>query len=205
MKAFLGNSWKERISRILVGHTVNVIIALLFDNILYPRVMGAKGFLVGAPIMFFASMLLCLVSLKFYDWSGKDWLGIETIKEARELRNSKTSRLIARLFKNSQRAQLVILSLAQEPFLVTVFLREGAHQYGGMTNKDWKNFFISLFIGNGFWSVLCWSGIKIFVSLGAKLEVAIGFMNISLITFAIVCLIVGKISDKSKNNSDRTV
>ncbi len=167
--------------------------------------MGAEGFLVGAPIMFFASMLLCLVSLKFYDWSGKDWLGIETIKEARELRNSRTSRLIAKLFKNSQRAQLVILSLAQEPFLVTVFLREGAHRYGEMTNKDWKNFFISLFIGNGFWSVLCWSGIKIFVSLGAKLEVAIGFMNITLITLAIVCLIVGKISDKSKNNSDRTV
>lgn len=189
-------SWKKRIGTILIGLTANELMVQGFDSILYPFVMGTQGFFIGAHIMIWASILICLLTLKFYDWSGTDWIGIETLKETRELENSRANRFIARFFKKSQWAQLVILSLAQDPFVVTVFLREGAHEYGKMTKKDWKNFFTSVLIGNVFWSTVCWSGVKIFETMGAKLSVAITILSTALILLAVVGFVIGKISEK---------
>ncbi len=191
-------SWKRRMGIILVGLTVNGMVDHVFDNILYPYVMGTQGFLMGAHIMFWASILACLLTLKFYDWSGTDWIGIETLKETRELENSKANVFIAKFFKRSQLAQLIILSLAKDPFIVTIFLREGAHKYGVMNRKDWRNFYLSALIGNVFWATVCWSGIRVLKTMGARLEVAITILSCTLISIAVVGIIIGKISKRKK-------
>jgi hypothetical protein len=192
-------SWKKRLGILLIGLIANQFIVYLGDYVLYPWVMGTQGFLVGANMMLWLSTLICLLTLKFYDWSGKDWIGIETLKEARELENSKANHLIARFFKKSQTAQLVILSLAQDPFIVTVFLREGAHQYGKMTKRDWKNFFVSVLVANAFWSTVCWSGVKILESVGLQLGLAITILSFVLIGIAVAGLIIGKLSEKRES------
>ena len=189
-------SWKKRVGTIFVGLLANQIMVYLGDYILYPWVMGTQGYLMGTHIMLWLSVLICLLTLKFYDWSGKDWLGIETLKEVRELKNSRATSFISRIFERGQWAQLVILSLTQDPFIVTVFLRDGAHEYGKMTKKDWKNFFASVLIGNIFWSTVCWSGIIILEIMGAKLEVAITILASAFIILAIAGLIIGRICEK---------
>jgi len=189
-------SWRKRVGTILVGLIANQLIVWLGDYVLYPYVMGTQVFLTGASFMLCLSVLICLLTLKFYDWSGKDWVGIETLKEARELENSRANRLIAKFFKKSQWAQLVILSIAQDPFIVTIFLREGAHEYGKMTRKDWKNFFTSVLITNAFWSTICWSGVRIIETMGAKLGVAITILSFVFILLTLVGLAISKISKR---------
>ncbi len=196
-------SWKKRIGIMLIGLTANQVTIQGFDSVLYPWVMGTQGFIIGLIIMLFLSALICLLTLKFYDWSSKDWIGIETLKEARELENSKANRIIARFFKKSQLVQLVILSVAQDPFIVTIFLREGAHEYGKMTKKDWKNFFIALLISNLFWATVCWSGVRILETMGAKLGVAITILSSALIILAIAGFIIGKFSGKQEKQANQ--
>jgi hypothetical protein len=189
-------SWRKRVGIMLIGLLVNEFTVLILDNILYPWVMGTQGFWVGAHIMVWTSILTCLLTLKFYDWSQKDWLGIETLKETRELENSKANQLIAKFFKKSRWLQLVIISLAQDPFIATVFLREGAHEYGKMSKEDWKCFFASVLIANAFWSTVCWSGVKALETAGLTLNVAIITLNVILITIAVIGLVISKVSKR---------
>jgi hypothetical protein len=190
-------SWKKRVGILLVGLIVNELTVLILDNTLYPYVMGTQGFLNGLHMMLWTSILICLLTLKFYDWSRKDWIGIETLKEAREFGNSKANRLIAKFLKRSKWVQLVVLSIVQDPFVTTVFLREGAHEYGKMTKEDWKYFFTSVLISNGFWSTVCWSGVKALQVVGAKLSVAITILSIVLISIALAGFIIGKLSRRN--------
>jgi hypothetical protein len=189
-------SWRKRIVTLILGLTVNELIVQGFDSVLYPWVMGTLGFLHGGLVMIFASFLICLLTIEFYDWSKTDWLGIETLKEAREMKNTKANRFIAKFMKNSKWAQLVILSIAQDPFIVMVFLREGAHQYGGMKKEDWINFYVSLIIANLFWATVCWSGVAIFEKIGLKLGEAITLMSLCLILIALTGFIVGKVNER---------
>ena len=188
--------WKKRLGILAVGLTANELTVQGFDSVLYPWVIGSYGFWIGGFIMIFASMLICLLTLKFYDWSQTDWLGVETLKEVREMENSKTNMFISRFLKKSRVAQFVILSLAQDPFVVTIFMRDGAHQYGVMTKKDWKNFFGSLVITNVFWTGCCWSGIAFLEKIGASTEVAIMIFSGIFILIFLAGFIIGKVSEK---------
>lgn len=188
--------WRKRVGTFFLGTLFNWLFDQAFNNVLYPLVLGTQGFVHGSHIMIWASTLTCLLFLKFYDWSGQDWLGIETLKEVREFENSGANRFIARFLKKSQWAQLVILSIARDPFIVTVFLRDGAHTYGVMKRKDWNNFFLSVVVGNVYWAIVCWSGIKILEAIGLKLGWAITILCATLIFVVLVGFIIGKINEK---------
>lgn len=188
--------WKKRLGILLIGLTANELMVQAFDSVLYPWVMGTLGFWHGLIVMLFTSFLVCLMTIKFYDWSRKDWLGIEMLKEAREMGNTGANRFIAKFMKNSKWAQLVILSIAQDPFIVMVFLREGAHRYGEMKKEDWKNFLVSLIIANLFWASVCWSGVAIFEKIGLRLGVAITIMSLILVSIALTGFVIGKVSEK---------
>jgi len=175
-----------------------------FDSVLYPYVVGKYGFWVGGHIMVWASALACLLTLEFYDWSKRDWLGIETLKEAREMENTRMNRLISRLFKKSRWVQIVVLSIAQDPFVVMVFLREGSHKYGKVVGRDWQNFFASLVIANLFWTGVCWSGIKALEAIGASVSTAIMILCVLLILIALTGVMVGKWKDRKGSNTQQT-
>ncbi|MEI6420315.1 MAG: hypothetical protein WCO30_01650 [bacterium] len=188
--------WHKRIGLMSIGLFVNETFNFGFDLILYPFIIGFYGPLWGGIIMTIAAAISCYLTIKFYDWSCQDWLGIETLKEVREFEHSHINRFIAKILKKNYWTQLIGFSIIQDAFIVTVLLREGAHQYGVMTKKDWRNFWASLFISNVFWIAFCWSGIKAIEAIGAKIETAVFVLIGIFILLTLVGLVYGKLYAK---------
>jgi len=112
-------------------------------------------------MMTLLSFLICWATLLFYDWAKKDWLGIETIKALKDYAgDSYFARALQWAVKKGDAALLVILSVWTDPFVTVAYLRQGAHQYNGLSARDWRIFMLSLIIGNGLWSVTLFTGMS---------------------------------------------
>src|ERR1035437_3860318 len=74
----------RRALELTIGHSVNWSSGYAFDYALYPFVIWKLGFTKGGATMALLSLLICLLFLWFYDWSKRDWLGIEAVKRLRE-------------------------------------------------------------------------------------------------------------------------
>lgn len=66
------------------------------------------------------------------------------------------------LMKKSDTILMVILSIKFDPFITVVHIRHGAHQYNGLSWRDWKVFIASLIIGNVYWALAVYMGITLF-------------------------------------------
>lgn len=100
-----------------------------------------------------------LLTLWFYDWSKKDWLGIEAIKELKVYDGtSRFGRFLAWTLRSSEPVACVAPSVTSDPFITTVYLRRG--KFNGMTRRDWTIFWASWFIGNAYWILACYMGIS---------------------------------------------
>ena len=153
--------YRERAAILGIGLLGNSLITNGFDFVLYPWVIWQLGPLHGAAMMTVLSFLICYAYFLFYDWAKKDWLGIETIKALKEYAgDSYFARALQWAVKKGDAALLVILSVWTDPFVTVAYLRQGAHQYNGLSARDWKIFMLSLVIGNGYWSVLLITGIS---------------------------------------------
>jgi len=148
-----------RIRTLLVGHTVNAIIVYSGDYVVYPLVIYSLGLVWGFVVMAILSFIGCWLTMKFYDWSKNDWLGIEAIKSLKNYEGKNlAARWLAWALRKSDPVACVLLSIQYDPFIVTVYLRRG--RFGGMSGRDWRIFLFSWFIGNAWWSVVCFSGIS---------------------------------------------
>lgn len=74
-------SRRTRIAQLLIGLAVKDLTDRAFDYLLYPFVIYKLGILKGGLVMTILACAVNLLVLWFYDWSKRDWLGIETIKE----------------------------------------------------------------------------------------------------------------------------
>ncbi|NTU66989.1 MAG: hypothetical protein HGB08_03635 [Candidatus Moranbacteria bacterium] len=158
---------KKRLSIIGVGLSVNWITDHLFDFVLYPYVVLEYGMVKGGIIMSLASFLICWLIMLFYDWSKRDWLGIETLKEAREYRGTSKLRLwIAKTVRNNRLFLILVLSINFDPFITTAYMRRGANRYDGMKSGDWMIFLSSWFIANLYWTVATYYGATAIMSYG---------------------------------------
>lgn len=150
---------KERIAILGIGIMADRAIAYSFDFGLYPFVIWRAGPLWGGVVMALLSLLICLLTIWFYDWSKKDWLGIEAIKELRAYEGtSPFGRFLAWTLRSSDQVACVALSVTSDPFITTVYLRRG--KFNGMTRRDWTIFLASWFIGNAYWILACYMGIS---------------------------------------------
>ena len=110
------------------------------------------------------SFIICWLTMKFYDWSQRDWLGLETIKDLKTYDGPhRSGRWIGWVLRKSDPVACVLLSIKFDPFIVTVYLRRG--RFGGMNRADWKNFLLSWLIGNVYWSIVCFGGVSALVWL----------------------------------------
>lgn len=161
--AIQDRSWKRQIGLWGIGHTANFLMVKGFDLLLYPSVIWYFGLLYGAGIMWFLSLVICYVTLLFYDWSQTDWLGIETLKNIRETekRSGVLHRLLKWVLRRGDWVTLLFLSIKWDPFICVAYMRHGAHQYNGMTRRDWKIFWTSLVISNGWWTVVVFTGLTV--------------------------------------------
>lgn len=132
-----------------------------FDYLLYPFVIFKLGILKGGIVMTFLSFLACIGTMKFYDWSKRDWLGIETIKDLKSYSGNRTIRRFSSwLLSKSDPVVFLFSSIWYDPFITTVYLRRG--KFNGMSRRDWKIFSGSLILGNAYWTLACFMGITLF-------------------------------------------
>lgn len=147
---------------VAVGHIVNFLTVEGFDFVLYPLVIASFGLVKGAVIMWILSFLACYGTIVFYNWSKRDWLGIEAAKEA--LGGKASSRLVRMLAwanKRGRLAILLVLSIMTDPFICTVYMREEAHDYSKMDGRDWVVFFSSFIVSNLWWTIVVFTGLSV--------------------------------------------
>ena len=152
---------KERIGIILIGFFGIIGSSYVFDYFLYPLVIWKFGILKGGAVMMVLSGLICYAIILFYDWTKKDWLGIETIKE---IKDSKGESWVGRFFRwivrRSDGILLVFLSIKFDPLITMLYMRNGAYQYNGLNRRDWTIFIISIVIGNVYWTLAAYMGVS---------------------------------------------
>ena len=153
--------WWARVGELALGFSANTVVVYGFDYLLYPVVIYQLGLLSGSAVMALLSFVICLLTLRFYDWSKRDWLGIEAVKGLKEYSGpSRWRRWTSRALQRGDGLALVLLSLKFDPFITTLYLRHGA--FNGLSARDWRHFLASWFIGNAYWTFLCFGGVELF-------------------------------------------
>lgn len=155
---------KERIAILGLGLLVNTLIFnYAFDYLLYPFVIWKLGVFKGGLVMTVLAGLTCHLMFIFYDWSKKDWLGIETIKSLKNYDGSgRIGKITSWVLRRSNPFILLFLSIKYDAFITTAYLRPGSHQYNGLGRRDWQIFLASLVISNAYWTLASFMGISFF-------------------------------------------
>jgi len=164
-------TWKERIAIIGLGYTVGYIFDYGFNYAVYIPVVAIYGPIKGGVIMAILSVPVNYLFIKFYDWSKKDWFGIEVAKEAAEfgpawIRNLSVKSVVGRIFwwpfaqiillilwaiKRGGVVAFIALSMYTDPFVTTVYFRK--ESFSGMKKRDWMIFSGSLLVGDIYWTL----------------------------------------------------
>lgn len=143
-----------------VGLSAKYLSDRAFDYFLYPFVIFKFGIIKGGIVMTILAFILNIATIIFYDWSKRDWLGIESIKN---LKNYTGNKMIVRftswLLKRSNPVIFLFLSIQYDAFTATVYLRQG--KFNGMKGRDWSVFFGSLFLSNAYWTLASFMGISL--------------------------------------------
>ena len=153
-------SYRGRATELAVGHTANQLMSMAFDWALYPFVIYKCGLVWGGLVMMVLSLIVCLATIWFYDWSKRDWLGIEAIKELKGYEGTAgVGRITAWFLRKSEPVAFLFLSVMSDPFITTAYFRR--EKFNGMILRDWKIFSGSFIIGNGYWILACYMGITL--------------------------------------------
>jgi len=161
-----------RVAELTLGISAKNLISYSFDFLLYPFVIYRLGLLKGGIIMMALSLLACVILLWFYDWSKRDWLGIETIKGMKDyLGDSKLGRFTAWILRRSDPVVFLFLSIREDPFITLIYMRHGCHQFNGMSARDWRIFLSSVVISNIYWALAAYMGISVVEWLWQALQI----------------------------------
>jgi len=149
-----------RLAELSIGLSSFGLFGFLFSYLLYPSVIYAFGIFKGGGIMTILSFIVCLILLKVYDSTKRDWLGIEAVKSLKDYDGrSKLGRLWAWFFRKGDPVIFLFLTIRVDPFVTIVYLRRG--NYTGLSRRDWTIFMGSLIIGNAYWTLACYMGITL--------------------------------------------
>lgn len=153
--------WRNRLAELVTGITAFSLLNYTFDYALYPFVIYNLGIIKGGLFMTLLASVANILCLKFYDWSKRDWLGIEALKGVKEYKGkSRLVRFMSRMLKNGDTLALLFLSIKEDAFITMIYLRHGSHQYNGMSGRDWRIFLASLAVANIYWTLTAYMGIS---------------------------------------------
>lgn len=171
-------AYRLRIGTIAISHAVLVTGDFFFDNLLYPAMLVWRGKLVGGVIMTLLSCLICFGLVIFYVRSKKDWLGVDVVEAVKERGEiwikrfysnkghwwllikaiayipSRIFLMVMWLLKKNDLTAFVALSVYQDAFKTTIFLRHG--RTDALVPRDWIVFVSSIIVSNAYWT-LRWS------------------------------------------------
>ncbi|MFA5745060.1 MAG: hypothetical protein WC887_02495 [Candidatus Paceibacterota bacterium] len=109
----------------------------------------------GGLLMSSLSASVCILYIRLYDWSGRDWLGLELLKQARDGEaKGKVMKVVQWAARRGDWVAFIVLCAFTDPFEVTVYMRRGVEQFNGLTARDWKIFWASVAFVNLFWTGL---------------------------------------------------
>jgi len=151
-----------------LGVAYNLGASYVFFYVVYPFAIWKLGILRGGIVMTSISVVLCYTFIYLYDWSGRDWFGIEALKaRIRGLKGrTRIGRFLSEAIKRSGPLALVLLSIKFDPFVTTVYLRQDGRKFGGLGRREWLIFLSSAAIGNGYWLFVMFMGGSLFKYLG---------------------------------------
>ena len=130
-----------------------------FDYLLYPLAIWRLGLWRGGLLMSALSLVACLLLLRLYDYLGRDWLGIEFIKDQRHYKGpSRWRRWVGWLLSRGDGVAFIVLTFKNDPFITTAYLRH--ESYAGMKRRDWNVFLLSWVLSNAFWMTVCFGGVS---------------------------------------------
>jgi hypothetical protein len=155
-------TWRGRVAELTAGITIFKLANNAFDYALYPFVIYKLGIIKGGLIMTFLASLTNLFCLKFYDWSKRDWLGIEALKGMKGYEGkNRLARFMSGILKKSDTAAFFFFSIKEDAFVTMVYLRHGSYQYNGMSARDWRILLASLAVANVYWTLAAYMGLSL--------------------------------------------
>ncbi len=162
---------RKRIVQILGGHGLYAAVGWFFDNPLYIYVLAVYGPLTGGLIMTALSLVVCAAFMVVYNHTRIDWLGMDVIEKIKNDGHKWTERLgsksafiriiafvpvqifhlIIWSLKKGDSVAFFALSIFEDPFITTVYLRHGSFER--IRRKEWGIFLSSVVVSNGYWIV----------------------------------------------------
>ena len=153
---------RARVAELVVGMTTSYGINASFDYFLYPFVIYKLGIIKGGMVMTCLACAVNLLTLRFYDCSKRDWLGIEMIKGMKDYQgDSRLGCFTAWILRRSDPVVFFFLSIKEDAFITMIYMRHGSHQYNGMSARDWRIFLGSVAISNIYWTLAAYMGISV--------------------------------------------
>jgi hypothetical protein len=153
---------RKRLLEVSIGLSSNRLLGWLTDYLLYPFIIYEFGVIKGGFINTFFSFVACFFLIILYDWLKRDYLLIETVKKLRDYNGTqKTGRILSWILRQGKPVIFLFLSIKEDPFITTVYMREKANQYAGLTKRDWGIFLSSVIISNAYWIFVCYMGISL--------------------------------------------
>lgn len=154
------SAFGSRMAELAAGLSANALLDYGFNWVLYPVVIYHYGVWHGGFIMALASFAVCLALFRLYDWSKRDWLGIEAIKDLKGYDGeAKIGHFTSWFLKRSEPAIFLFLAIRYDPFVTTAYLRHG--RYNGMNRRDWTIFTSSSIVSNAYWTLAVYMGISL--------------------------------------------
>lgn len=142
----------ERLATFGTGVAIKKSLDYGFDYGLYPLALLWLGYLWGGIVMTVASVVLNLAVIRAYDWSKRDWLLLETLKElVAKSEGHGPGGFVAFVLRKGDVPAFFILSWIEDPIVVTLYLRKGANRFNGLARRDWMIFWASTMVSNVFW------------------------------------------------------
>ena len=169
---------KKKMKLLAIAHTLLYALDWGFDNVLYPAILIWLGKLTGMFVLTILSGIICFGLLVYHSRSKDDWLGVDVVEEVKEqgdvwvkkfYSNEGRSwrmihiisflpvqifRLVLWMLKKNDVAAFFALSIYQDAFRTTAFLRHG--RKGELSRKDLLIFHASIVLSNLWWT-LRWS------------------------------------------------
>ncbi len=143
---------RRRLAECGVGHTMYAMFNWQFDNVVYVYAIYRLGLLAGGALMTLLSMLQCAALLVIYERMRIDWVGAGSI--ARFSGAASTSwwqPVIQWAMRRGQLMMFLALCIFQDPFITTAYFRGG--RFDGLRVQDWRVFFASVLVSNGYWTL----------------------------------------------------
>jgi hypothetical protein len=154
--------FSEKIATFGAGVAIKKTLDYGFDYGLYPVALIYFGYLWGGVIMTIASVFLNLAVIRAYDWSQRDWLMLETLKELKhKSQDEGVGGFVGWVLRKGDAPAFFILSWIEDAIVVTLYLRHGFNQFNGLSRRDWMIFWASTVVSNLFWILSVVSVIEI--------------------------------------------